>query len=237
MADESKITVERVFELMDEWRHLPAYQLERRADIFFALFLPEVLGEHFNISMNPILIPEFPIKHPESGRSNKVDYLALQQSENGKPRRAFLVELKTDMGSRRDEQDRVMGYAVYRQTKELILDVLKLCRATKEKLKYAHLLRLLCEVKLIKNVTWPIEDFDKVLLEIEAEVKACKDWPTLKAVYVQPDPPEPADFIDFKKFAESVKSRGEIGRLFAERLREWASTDAGSPNLKDLPPC
>ena len=36
-------TIERVFKLLDNWRHLPDYQLERRADIFFALFLPEVL--------------------------------------------------------------------------------------------------------------------------------------------------------------------------------------------------
>ena len=36
-------TIERVFELLDKWRHLPTYWLEPRADIFFALFLPEVL--------------------------------------------------------------------------------------------------------------------------------------------------------------------------------------------------
>ena len=35
--------IDRIFDLLDGWRHLPAYQLERRADIFFGLFLPDVL--------------------------------------------------------------------------------------------------------------------------------------------------------------------------------------------------
>lgn len=131
--------------------------LSAGADIFFALFLPDVLGAHFGMCMNPILVPEFPIKNPENNQSSKVDYLALQQSQDGKTRRAFLVELKTDMGSRREEQDRVLGYAVHRQTKNLILDVLEICRATNEKPKYVHLLKLLSDIGLIEydDAIWP----------------------------------------------------------------------------------
>lgn len=32
-----------LFDRMDNWRHLPSYQLERRADLIFSLYLPEVL--------------------------------------------------------------------------------------------------------------------------------------------------------------------------------------------------
>ena len=95
-------TISDLFGLLDKWRHLPDYQLERRADIFFALFLPEVLGKHFGICINPILIPEFPIRKvtvapwlAKNGRddsSKKVDYLALQKSPDGKSaQQAFLV--------------------------------------------------------------------------------------------------------------------------------------------------
>ncbi len=52
-------TIERVFELLDKWRHLPTYRLEPRADIFFALFLPEVLGVRFDMKINPLLVPNF----------------------------------------------------------------------------------------------------------------------------------------------------------------------------------
>ena len=33
-----------VLELLDRWRHLPSYQLERRADVFFALYLPGIVN-------------------------------------------------------------------------------------------------------------------------------------------------------------------------------------------------
>ena len=242
MVDKSEITVEQAFELMDEWRHLPAYQLERRADIFFALFLPEVLGKHFEIPMNPILVPEFPIKNPENNQSSKIDYLALQQSRDRKPKRAFLVELKTDMSSRREEQDRVLGYAVHRQMKKLVLDVIEICRATSERSKYVHLLMLLSKVELICE---PIEykdvhsftgrEFSNFLDKIKATVEAKEHWPTLRAIYIQPTQPEPADIIDFNEFAERVEKRGKIGDLFAKRLRNWARIKAGSLDPKDFP--
>ena len=57
--------IECVFDLLDKWRNLPAYQLERRADIYFALFLPDVLDHYLrprDLAVNPRLIPEFPIR-------------------------------------------------------------------------------------------------------------------------------------------------------------------------------
>ena len=35
--------IDQIFNYLDEFRQLPAYQLERRADIFFALHLKEIL--------------------------------------------------------------------------------------------------------------------------------------------------------------------------------------------------
>ena len=134
MADNSKNgespTVVDAFELLNRWRHLPAYQLERRADIFFALFLPEVLGERLGTKINPLLVPEFPIrkgllrKHDdkEDNQSIKADYLALELAleDSAFPKRAFLVELKTDSASRRDDQDENLGHAVDVGLKRLV---------------------------------------------------------------------------------------------------------------------
>ena len=33
--------IDTVFDSMDRWRHLPGYQLERRADLFFALYMAQ----------------------------------------------------------------------------------------------------------------------------------------------------------------------------------------------------
>ncbi len=39
--------VDSLFDRLDAWRHLPNYQLERRADIFFSLYLAEALEEKY----------------------------------------------------------------------------------------------------------------------------------------------------------------------------------------------
>jgi hypothetical protein len=55
-------SVDTVFDHMDRWRHLPAYQLERRADIFFSVYLAEVVQEVTGVPVSPSMIPELPLK-------------------------------------------------------------------------------------------------------------------------------------------------------------------------------
>jgi hypothetical protein len=55
--------INQLFKKLDAWRHLPAYQLERRADIFFSLYLAEVLQKRFSLEATPVLIPEFPCRY------------------------------------------------------------------------------------------------------------------------------------------------------------------------------
>jgi len=85
-----------ICKLLNAWRGLPAYQLERRADIFFALYLPDIMKKHpkieVTINYNDI-IPEFPIQIDNTSYSNKVDYAVF--SENS----SFLIELKTTLKS------------------------------------------------------------------------------------------------------------------------------------------
>jgi len=40
--------IDKLFNQLDDWRHLPAYQLERRADIFFAIYLIDIFKSKFN---------------------------------------------------------------------------------------------------------------------------------------------------------------------------------------------
>ena len=85
----SEISLERVLALLDRWRHLPAYQLERPAATFFALFLPEVLKKDFKLEEEPEIVPEFPIKKPTNHQSHNADFFAYARG----CRRSFLVEL------------------------------------------------------------------------------------------------------------------------------------------------
>jgi hypothetical protein len=96
-------SVERIFNNLDDWRKLPAYQLERRADIYFATYLPEVLKnlKIINNINDVAIIPEFPLAKKALDEkykyrdSVKVDYLVL----NKENKKAIFVELKTDMTS------------------------------------------------------------------------------------------------------------------------------------------
>ena len=234
----SEISLEGALCLLDRWRHLPAYQLERRADILFALFLPEVLEKHFDIEINPLLIPEFPIKQKGGSSSNKVDYFALQGGESAK--RAFLIELKTDMASRREEQDKYLRDALDDGLKEVVMGIIALCRATDHKAKYVHLLRLLSCLNLVEydDELFPVQrgPFGKALDRIETEAKDRECWPLLEVVYVQPR--LPANTIDFAEFADAIaEGRADsIRRVFAGYLRKWACEDAGSPDPKKWSP-
>ena len=53
-----------VFKHLDQWRHFPAYALERRADIYFGLVLPEIMKQRFELAGSVTVIPEFPLSTP-----------------------------------------------------------------------------------------------------------------------------------------------------------------------------
>lgn len=241
----SESPTEPIFELLSEWRHLPAYQLERRADIFFALYLPTVLESRFGAKIMEPLIPEFPIKYPTKRRgedrlrweyhtSKKVDFFALQESKSGGTiEQAFLVELKTDMGSRREKQDEYLDWAVRRGLNQLTEDILEICRKTKERRKYVHLLRHLAELRLIKCPRGGIEQLHENAASVaksypnrrSEEIRRGKRWgdtlrcisavdtasPKISLVYIQPRKckGDHADrvIVDFCEFAAIIEER------------------------------
>jgi len=119
MSTDSTDAVRLLFDLLDQWRHFPAYQLERRADIFFALYLPGIVEHALGVKVDSRVIPEFPIRKQHSRRSTKVDYLALSDDRSA----AFLIELKTEMRSRNRRQDAYLADARRRGLGGLLSDV------------------------------------------------------------------------------------------------------------------
>ena len=101
----------QLFDRMDERRHLPNYQLERRADLLFSLYLPQALEAKLGFPVRADLVPEFPVRigtiYPRIpiNKSFKIDYLALSTSGD----HAVFVELKTDGHSRRAKQDEYLA--------------------------------------------------------------------------------------------------------------------------------
>ena len=118
-------TMDDLLDLLDLWRHFPKYQFERRADLFFGVFLPDVLECHYGIEFNREVIPEFPLRHGTLGtnfgrtganQSVNVDYVAFTRDGQ----RVFFVELKTDGNSRRTKQDDYLEKAAGLEFKTLV---------------------------------------------------------------------------------------------------------------------
>lgn len=227
--------VAELFDRMDEWRHFPKYQLERRADIFFSLYLPEVLEAKLGFPMRPELAPEFPVRkgtidpHIQTDDSCNIDYLALSASGT----EAVFVELKTEGVSRRVSQDEYL-LASQRVGLPALLDGLcSIFRATKAKRKYFTLLQHLEHMGL---------------LQIPGELTEIMAGPSLRGasqastdivvtspstiphiVYVQPNDDGPdGTIVSFREFAGVVAGHPDpVSQRFAASLREWARVQAG----------
>lgn len=133
----SQKLIDELFNKLDEWRQLPAYQLERRADIFFAIYLQEIIKKKFD-EVIEFIIPEFPVrvgnlckdkKLNNPNLSFKIDYVGICRSLD----KVFFIELKTDNSSRRDKQDWYIEMAKKNNIVDLINGVLDIYKATSSK--------------------------------------------------------------------------------------------------------
>ena len=207
--------IHNLFDMLDDWRSLPAYQLERRADIFFALYLKEILKA--NIEDHPVIdyiIPEFPIRkgnlkvekdNPRPNLSFKIDYLAVSVSS----KTIFLVELKTENDSFSEKQKDMMDEICHWSVSELVENIISIKKASKSK-KYNSLIDKLKEMGWIDNT---------------GQIVSMQDY-KMKVVYIMPNDKNVTDerlkIITFKEVIESIKSNedGLTGR-FITSLERW----------------
>ena len=258
MTDSKSPEISQVFELLNRWRHLPFYSLETRASPFFALFLRDVLSTHFCTEMHEILIPEFPLRagtlyndkereklklKSRPGQSYNVDYVAFAKND----KTAYLVELKTDIGSIRPNQARYLCKARGIGFPGLVEGVKKLAKASNSREKYLHLLHLLSVsgTSLLEMRNAP-QLYEKECLGNTRAWKSAihqlvidknKFLEPPKVVFIQPteDESDKCDFeyIYFKEVADIVQRHGDLGGIFANLLRQWIEK-AGSPDPRAI---
>lgn len=222
-----------IFDRMDSWRHLPGYQLERRADLLFSLYLPEALGKKLGRPVVPALIPEFPVRvgtvYPEtrSNKSFKIDYLALTEDRAA----AVFVELKTDARSRRTEQDRYLGAAREAGLARLLEGLLDIFRASSAKRKYFCLLQLAEKLGLLRIperlrglvLEKSLTGINQASRDVEITCAAAET----RIVYLQPKG-SGEDVLNFTEFAETVRAHPDgLSQRFAQSLGEWAMVEPG----------
>ena len=235
---ESMKTIDNIFDRMDRWRHLPSYQLERRADLYFALYLSEVLKRYLGISIKADIIPEFPIRiatisdGADGDKSYKADYLAL--SENS--RTAILVELKTEMHSLNDKQKEYLMAARDVPFCMLLEGIKQIFRATTLKRKYYYLLehlenlgQLTIPQKMKSIIARPV--LQGIAKETDNIEITKREIETI-IVFIQPDldpkKENPGKTITFEQFRSVVEEYTDpISQRFACSLKEWVDVKAG----------
>ena len=134
--------IEVIFNMLDKWRELPSYQLERRADIFFAYYLPEIMKKELKGESitHENIIPEFPLRISGSKLSNKADYAVFCKET------LYLIELKTDMDSFNDEQSEYLKMAKGKPFFELVSDIPDIGGNSNKGKKYQYLVECLRNV-------------------------------------------------------------------------------------------
>lgn len=223
--------INAIFNQLDVWRHFPSYQLERRADLYFSLYLAEVLESKIGKKIRKEIIPEFPVRRGAIGidkdrnRPFRIDYVAL--TADGAE--AILVELKTDTLSRNVKQDYYLKASAEAGFGVLLGGVLDISRipGLRSKNKYFALLDYLSK---LGQISVP-EEIRKS--PIWGTAKAVKDIAvtsavtSTKVIYVQPKGGGP-EVIDFDYFRAVVKEHADpVSGRFEKSLAEWGSVVAG----------
>ncbi len=213
----------QLFDNLNRWRHLPNYQLERRADALFALYLPGLVQERMGRPVSSIIVPELPIlcsliwAERQDMKSVKADYLLLAEDRSA----AYFIELKTDPASRRDRQDHYLEQACGCDCglQRIIEGVISIAKASDSRAKYASLLRLLASAGLVH-----VSESGPVSKEWFRAVHVLACPPVLTPIYLQPGPPEGGETVIDFEFVQAYLDRfdDDLSRLFAKSLKRWA---------------
>ena len=219
-----------VFDLLDRWRHFPSYQLERRADIFFALYLPGIIQRALGVKVDARMIPEFPIKREDNNQSAKVDCFLLSEDRT----RAFLVEFKTDLESRNAGQDVYLAAVKDRELMRLLDEIPVIAAASNQEAKYVHLLSALEELGL---VSLPSDLFDFAVPRprrgIRTRLGAVRSVPTeatIEIVYIQPRGTDEEGVVSFHQVADYLRTLDDsLAITLAKHVERWADPAAMLP--------
>jgi len=230
--------IEGIFERMDKWRNLPKYALERRADIFFGVYLKTVLEAKYDIKIKEEIIPEFPVRkatiypNVQTNQSFNIDFLAFSEDNQI----AFLIELKTDIGSRREKQDDYLRAVTKIGISKVIQGLVDIFRATNRKRKYFHLLKMLEDIGIIELPSQlQSKVFSKNRVELNiliGKMKIIAPINKCKVVYLQPTG-NSDDVITFNEFSRLIQEFDDpITQRFVESHKTWSEIKAGHLDIE-----
>lgn len=211
MRNEQEL-VNEIFDRLDEWRNFPAYLLEGRADIFFGIYLPNIIKKKFGCTVDHI-IPEFPIKAgvlfnadpTESAHPLKINFVAVCESV----KTVYMISLKTDINSLRPLQYSYLSKARENNIKNIVDGILDIEHASMLKKKYNNLLHKL------HAVGW---------LDQSLKNNTAGQY-NIKIVYIQPSSKSGEDeIITFDNIIEYLSEKNDFFTIrFCRSLSSWVN--------------
>jgi len=222
-------SINDVFRLLDKWAKYPNYQLERRADIFFALHLSEIMKiickEEKNIDDSHI-VPEFPlrdkiyIKGNRTYHSRKVDYAVFGEKV------LYLIELKTTMDDVKDIKTPDIKYLIDAKklgVNQLISDICDIRNSSSQFMKYDTLKSFFDTPEVKKRIKGYHNNSIKIvyIIPIDPENEKYKDYSiatTFKCNKIEP--------ICFSKILKELPDTyGSLTKRFKDSLKTWVKIE------------
>lgn len=180
------------------------------------------------------VIPQFPLKKTaDTNHAYRVDFLALSKDL----KTAFLVELKTDMGSKSKDQEKYLEEARNKGLAYILSELIGIASNSDSRKKYVHLLVALSNLGILILPCQLITAMSKrkprysenLVNKVKVSLSTCTK---IEVVVIQPKPEEKTErkdfrYIYFDQVADIIEEEGELGELFACYLRKW-TTDPGN---------
>lgn len=203
----------KYFNLLSEWKNLPAYKAEPRVDSFIGYHLKDIVTDLCGSTIIGI-IPELPIRlgtvypllntEKAANRSFKVDFYLLDSCGIN-----YFVEFKTDSKSRNSKQDLYLQAAKNIGMEGIVSGIRSISDVSSYKLKYDSLHKKLVELKVVDSFN-----------------NYCGKSNKIEIIYVQPCETKGDECIAFKDIAEWIRNKypnDEFEIQFARTLEEWST--------------
>ena len=225
-----KDTQKIMFDRLDLWRHYPKYQLERRVDILFSIYLKQIIQlKTRNYNLSDIIIPEFPIIKKLYDINNNydsynVDFFLTDNSNQN----VYFIELKTDMKSKREKQNDYLKQLQDFNFKDIIIRLIERCEVnTNERKKYAFLIKKLGQLGYLDNYNHllnTLKDEKRFYVRLLNKIIIKRYNPNINVYYIQPEKNgNESDIIDYKYIVNNLKleKSDKLSKKNKKSLEKW----------------
>jgi len=211
------VLIDEYFNLLEDWKRLPAYRLETRIDSLVGFALPKVIEAHIGFKV-AALIPELPLRlgtlEPDcdpkrADLSYRLDfYVRTCCGQN------IFIEFKSDSKSRRPEQDNYLALAEAVGMRAIVDGIIRVSEVSPYKTKYDWLLSKLAKAGLV--------------IYSEEGYRSSIDDEPIKSLYIQPrrlEGDEDKEILDFRMLSDLIVQcfpSDELMTRLGVSLKRWS---------------